>query len=114
MAVQFERTWDALHLSYDQFVRTTDSSHLEAVQHIFRRIHENGYIYEGEYEGWYSVSEEIFYNEDELIDGKSPLGKEVEKVREKNYFFQCISSAARISSLIWPPWIMRPKFLVSI
>ena len=45
-------------------------------------------IYEDEYEGWYSESEEMFYAEEELVDGKSPLGKEVVRIKERNYFFR--------------------------
>ena len=56
MAVEFEKTWQALHISYDQFIRTTEPEHVAAVQHLFERIHANGYIYEGKYKGLYCVS----------------------------------------------------------
>ena len=44
---------DMLNISYDKFIRTTDDYHEKAVQHIFRRLYDQGDIYKGEYEGWY-------------------------------------------------------------
>ena len=100
--VQFERTWEALHLSYDQFVRTTDPSHLEAVQHIFKRIHDNGYIFEGEYEGLYCEGCEEFKVEKDLVDGKCPRHNvEVKVIKEKNYFFKLSEFAEPLKRRIW-------------
>ncbi len=88
MAVEFENTWAALHISYDQFIRTTAPEHTAAVKHIFERIHANGYIYEGTYKGLYCVSCEEFVAEKDLVDGKCPRHQtEPEFIEEKNYFF---------------------------
>ena len=88
MAVEFENTWAALHISYDQFIRTTAPEHTAAVKHIFERIHANGYIYEGMYKGLYCVSCEEFVAEKDLVDGKCPRHQtEPEFIEEKNYFF---------------------------
>ena len=88
MAVEFENTWASLHISYDQFIRTTAPEHTAAVKHIFERIHANGYIYEGTYKGLYCVSCEEFVAEKDLVDGKCPRHQtEPEFIEEKNYFF---------------------------
>jgi len=50
---------------------------------------EKGFIYKGTYSGWYSIRDECFYNESELVDGKAPTGAEVEWVaKEESYFFK--------------------------
>ncbi|MEM7263152.1 MAG: class I tRNA ligase family protein, partial [Planctomycetota bacterium] len=86
--VRFQELWERLGISHDDFIRTTDARHTEVVQEILADLYERGEIYAGDYEGWYSVSEERFYTEKELVDGKSPEGKPVEKIVEKNYFFK--------------------------
>lgn len=72
----------------DDFIRTTHPVHKQNVQAIWRKLYENGWIYKDSYAGWYCVSDEAFYDESELIDGKTSLGKEVEWVEEENYFFR--------------------------
>jgi methionyl-tRNA synthetase len=58
-------------------------------QHLWNTLVEKGYIYLGAYEGWYSVRDECYYNESELVDGKAPTGAEVEWVtKEDSYFFK--------------------------
>jgi len=70
-------------------VRTTDENHMDAVQHFWKTLEDNGFIYLGAYEGWYSVRDECYYNESELVDGKAPTGAEVQWVtKEESYFFK--------------------------
>lgn len=88
MVVHFKNIWKELQCNYDIFMRTTEGFHAEGVQASLQYLFDKGDIYEKTYEGWYSVSEEIFYSESELIDGKSPMGKAVTKVAEQNYFFK--------------------------
>lgn len=88
MAGNFKKTWELLDISYDLFFRTTASWHKQAVQKCLQELYDNKLIYESTYEGWYCVSEEIFYTSKDLVDGKSPSGKEVTKIKEKNYFFK--------------------------
>jgi len=88
MAPNFKKVWDEFNISYDIFFRTTDNFHKESVQKALQDLFDKGEIYEATYEGWYSVSEEIFYTEKEIVDGKSPTGKPVSKISEKNYFFK--------------------------
>ncbi|MCA8962986.1 MAG: methionine--tRNA ligase, partial [Planctomycetes bacterium] len=86
--VRFQQLWEKLEISHDDFIRTTEPRHTEVVRETLADLWERGEIYAGDYEGWYSVSEERFYTEKDLVDGKSPEGKPVEKIVEKNYFFK--------------------------
>ena len=92
---RFKDAWKQLNIGYDKFIRTTDPAHIAFVQGVFRKLWDKGLIYEEEYEGWYSTSEERFFTEKELVDGKDPIsGRPVEKIREKNYFFRMSSFQA--------------------
>lgn len=88
IAQRFIDIFSGLKISYDDFVRTTEQRHTKASQALFAKLQESGHIYEGTYEGWYDVSTETFFKEDELVDGKSPDGNEVRWVSEQNYFFK--------------------------
>lgn len=87
MSVDFIKLWDVLNIDYDIFSRTTDKKHEITVKDIVKRVYENGDIYAGEYIGKYSVSEETFVTESQLVDGKY-MGKEVIDMKEKSYFFR--------------------------
>ena len=81
--------WDLMNTSYDRFVRTTDTHHKEVVQHIFKRMYENGDIYKGEYKGLYCTPCESFWTETQLVDGKCPdCGRDVIEQSEEAYFFK--------------------------
>jgi methionyl-tRNA synthetase len=86
--VRFKDLWERLEISHDDFIRTTEERHTVIVQQLLQKLYDEGKIYRDEYEGWYSVSDERFYTEKELVDGKSPEGKTVEKITEANYFFK--------------------------
>ncbi len=86
--VRFLEAWKKLGIAYDGFIRTTEKRHTAVVQDILKDLYDRDEIYRGEYEGWYCVSEERFYTEKELVDGKSPEGKPVERIAEVNYFFR--------------------------
>eukprot|EP00535_Pseudo-nitzschia_heimii_P005129 CAMPEP_0197174284 /NCGR_PEP_ID=MMETSP1423-20130617/871_1 /TAXON_ID=476441 /ORGANISM="Pseudo-nitzschia heimii, Strain UNC1101" /LENGTH=585 /DNA_ID=CAMNT_0042623195 /DNA_START=209 /DNA_END=1966 /DNA_ORIENTATION=+ len=89
VSVSFTELLDLLQITHDKFIRTTDQTHKESVQHLWKSLVEKGYIYKGTYSGWYSVRDECFYNDSELIDGKAPTGAEVEWVaKEESYFFK--------------------------
>ncbi len=82
-----------LNLSNDDFIRTTETRHKKGAIFLWNQLYNNNQIYEGEYEGWYSVSDETFYNEKDLIkdeDGlmKTATGSSVEWIAEKSYFFR--------------------------
>lgn len=78
----------AMNYSEDDFIRTTEDRHKQYVQKIWEQLVANGDIYLGKYAGWYSVRDEAFYAEAELIDGKAPTGAEVAWVEEESYFFR--------------------------
>ncbi len=78
----------SLKLTNDDFIRTTEDRHKHATQAIWKKLEEAGDIYLGSYSGWYSVRDEAFYAESELIEGKAPTGAEVEWVEEPSYFFK--------------------------
>ena len=89
VSVNFRELLDLLNISNDAFIRTTDDAHKASVQHLWNVLVEKGYIYLGQYEGWYSVRDECFYNESELVDGKAATGADVEWVaKEESYFFK--------------------------
>ncbi len=88
MSAHFQKTWKALHIDYSLFLRTSSPQHKKVVQKVLKTLHEKGDIYSSTYKGWYCVSEEIFYTEKDLINGKSPTGKEVIYLEEKSYFFK--------------------------
>jgi len=88
MAPAFENLWKSMKVDYNRFIRTTDKDHQELVVTLLQKIYDQGDIYTKNYEGWYDISDEIFYMEKDLVDGKSPAGHEVQKVSEKNYFFK--------------------------
>lgn len=81
--------WKLLNISYDKFIRTTDSYHEETVQKIFKKLYDQGDIYKGHYEGWYCTPCESFFTETQLVDGKCPdCGRPVELTKEEAYFFR--------------------------
>lgn len=84
----FKDLMPVLNVTPDRFIRTTEDAHKKAAQDIWSRLIESGDIYLGSYKGWYSVRDEAFYAESELIDGKAPTGAPVEWLEEPSYFFQ--------------------------
>ena len=71
---QFRHLASVLGCSHDDFIRTTENRHKEAVATLWAKLEANGQIYLGAYEGWYSIRDEAFYQENELVDGKAPTG----------------------------------------
>ncbi|MCC7540590.1 MAG: methionine--tRNA ligase, partial [Deltaproteobacteria bacterium] len=88
MSPPFREAFERLSCTYDDFIRTTEERHTSRVQDIWRRVRAAGDLYLGDYEGWYCVADEAFYTEKELVDGKSPTGRPVERVREPSCFFR--------------------------
>ncbi|MGG1515285.1 methionine--tRNA ligase [Paenibacillus oryzisoli] len=89
--------WAKLDISYDDFIRTTEDRHKQAVSKIFQKLLDQGDIYLGEYEGWYCIPDESFFLESKLVDGKCPdCGRPVEKMKEQTYFFRMSKYADRL------------------
>jgi len=77
-----------LKITNDDFIRTTEERHKKAAQHLWQELAKRNQIYLGSYAGWYSVRDEAFYAEGDLIDGNAPTGAPVEWVEEPSYFFK--------------------------
>jgi len=94
MSLGFKDLTKKLNLSNDFFIRTTDTFHKQTSQYIWNRLKKNNQIYLDKYKGWYSVSDEAYFNEDEInTDEKTkkkvaPSGNEVQWVEEESYFFK--------------------------
>jgi len=85
MSKRFTSLWERLHISNDDFIRTTENRHKKVVKEILKIVYNAGDIYEDEYEGLYSVSEERFITEKEADTGQF---RDIKKLKEKNYFFR--------------------------
>jgi methionyl-tRNA synthetase len=93
ISADFRAMSDAMGVSYDDWIRTTEERHKVSCAELWRRIERNGDIYLGNYEGWYAVRDEAFYDESELTvrpDGSrvAPSGAPAEWVKEPSYFFR--------------------------
>src|SRR5215207_10253737 len=93
MSLIFQDMCDILNVKYDRFIRTSEPEHYRASQAIWSAMEEQGDLYLGRYEGWYSVRDEAFYDESELSDGEggeklSPQGSPVEWTAEESWFFK--------------------------
>jgi methionyl-tRNA synthetase len=85
----FRDVWGKLHVSFDDFIRTTEPRHRAAVQAMAQRCLDAGDVYEGVYEGWYCVSCEAFKPEKDLVEGNCPIHlTKPDWIEEKNYFFR--------------------------
>lgn len=84
---KFRDAFAILNISNDDFIRTTEARHKLAATTLWQKLQNNGHIYLGKYSGWYSVRDEAFFHEKELVDGKAPTGAPVEWVEEESYFF---------------------------
>ena len=82
---RFKNVWNKLDIKYNDFIRTTEKRHVERVKDILNDLYLKGEIYQNEYEGLYSVSEERFITEKEAEEGDF---REIKKLKETNYFFK--------------------------
>lgn len=98
---KFRATFQRLNLSFDHFIRTTDSSHERQVGAFLAKLKDNGALYEGEYRGLYCTGCETFVTEKELVGGKCPIHKTVPSViTEQNYFFRLQDYLAEVERRI--------------
>lgn len=100
--------WKKLDISNDDFIRTTEKRHTKIIEQVFQKLLGQGDIYLDQYEGWYSIPDETFYTETQLVDvernekgevigGKSPdSGHPVELIKEESYFFRMSKYADRL------------------
>ena len=107
-----QKEQDSLKISYDRFIRTTDSDHAEVVKEIWNRVQKNGDIYSGEYQGSYCEGCEAYYVKEDLVEGKCSIHPtlEIKIIKEENYFFKwskykdfLIDHITKNPDFIYPP-----------
>ena len=113
MSGYFRAMCDALDVSYDRFIRTTDADHHRASQAIWEKMAASGDLYLDRYEGWYSVRDEAFYDESELAPGAggeklSPQGTPVEWTIEESWFFRLSKYQEPLLELLRTPGFLEP------
>ena len=102
---RFRELASAMNYSVDDFIRTTEARHKKACQDLWNRLLERDQIYLGSYEGWYSVRDETFFTEAEIVKGENgeklaPTGAPVEWVEEQSFSpHSCVIWAGRIPSV---------------
>ncbi len=113
MSGYFKQMCDALNISYDRFIRTSDTDHHRASQAIWEAMAAKGDLYLDRYEGWYSVRDEAFYDESELVEGEggerlSPQGTPVEWTVEESWFFRLSKYQEPLLDLLKTPGFLEP------
>ncbi|KAK7489324.1 hypothetical protein BaRGS_00019432 [Batillaria attramentaria] len=109
VSAKFQELFDKSGIAYDDFIRTTEPRHYRAVEKFWETLSKRGYIYRGQYEGWYCVSDEAFLTEEEVQDAVTSDGNNVKVsvasgqpvtwMTEENYMFRL--SAFRQQLLSW-------------
>ncbi|MCL5018045.1 MAG: methionine--tRNA ligase [Candidatus Parvarchaeota archaeon] len=98
---EFISAWKTMDISYDKFIRTTDTYHEDSVKKFVMKLWEKGDIYKGTYTGLYCVPDETFVSESDAKDGKCPsCGRQLETVSEEAYFFKLSKYKDRVIELI--------------
>jgi len=106
--------WELMNISNDRFIRTTDPYHVQAIQKIFKAMHDNGDIYKGAYKGKYCKDCESFWTESQLVDGKCPdCGRAVQDAEEEAYFFRLSKYADPIRHLLVDTDFLEPRSRVN-
>lgn len=106
----FRHAWNALEISNDYWIRTTEERHVRASQEMFRRAQKNGDVYKATYSGWYCPNDNTFYTEDELVNGHCPNHPSIvpDWLEEENYFFALSKYSDRLLAHIQE----HPAFIV--
>ncbi len=113
MSGYFREMCDALNVSYDRFIRTSEPDHHRASQAIWQAMEAAGDLYLDRYEGWYSVRDEAYYDETELVEGEggaklSPQGTPVEWTVEESWFFRLSKYQDQLLELLKTPGFLEP------
>jgi len=106
-----KQLWAALHISYDDFIRTTEPRHTKVVQKIFKQLYDQGDIYKSSYEGWYCTPCETFWIEGKLKEGNlcPDCGRPVEWTKEESYFFRLSKYSDRLLAYIEETDFIQPS-----
>lgn len=113
MSGYFREMCDALNVSYDRFIRTSEPDHHRASQAIWQAMEAAGDLYLDRYEGWYSVRDEAYYDASELVEGEggaklSPQGTPVEWTVEESWFFRLLKYQGQLLELLKTPGFLEP------
>ena len=108
-APRFEELLARIDVTNDFFIRTTNPDHVAEVQRVWQQIHDNGYVYKGDYEGWYCPKCADFKGEHEIAEGNTcpihhiPLDRE----SEESWFFKLSAFEDRLKELFAerPDWV---------
>ena len=106
----FEDLWQTLEISNDDFIRTTEARQTRAVQYLWERMRESGYLYKGTYDGWYCVPDETYFTETQVSHADEErgtqgqhlcpdCGRPLERVQEESYFFRLSAFQDRLLRL---------------
>ena len=115
MSGHFQTMAKELNISCDRFIRTSEPAHHAASQALWKAMEANGDLYLDRYEGWYSVRDEAFYDEKELVEGEngeklSPQGTPVTWTAEESWFFKLSEYQDRLLALYnEQPDFIRPE-----
>ena len=108
VVTRFQGLTPALHVSNDDFIRTSEPRHYASVQHLFRKSLARGDIYLGEYEGWYCTPCESYWTELQLSEGNCPeCRRPAEKRKEPSYFFRL----SKYQKPLLDYYAANPKFI---
>jgi methionyl-tRNA synthetase len=107
----FKQLWKRLEISNNDFIRTTEPRHIQAVQRFFLSVYTKGDIYKSEYEDWYCIPCETFWTDLQLDEENCPTcGRTVERLKEESYFFRMSRYQKRLlSHLKANPRFIQPK-----
>lgn len=118
----FKDLWRQLEISNDDFIRTTEQRQHDAVQYLWERMKESGYLYKGSYDGWYCVPEETYFTETQVTKSDEEhhtegqhlcpdCGRPLERVQEESYFFKLSAFQNRLLKLYDEhPDFVQPDF----
>ena len=111
-ANEFKKLGEALDLSFDNFIRTTDAEHKAAAQAIWKKCLDNGDIYKKKYKGLYCVGDEAFVKETDLVGGRCPNHPTMEPqiVEEENYFFALSKYQDYLTDYLSKPGVILPEW----
>ena len=107
----YQELWKRLFISYNDFIRTTQSRHIKVVRNVFQKLYQQNDIYKGIYQGWYCVPCESFWLESQLKGNLCPdCGRKVERIKEECYYFNLSKYQKRLSQYIEknPDFIQPP------
>ncbi|HJX84268.1 MAG TPA: class I tRNA ligase family protein, partial [Candidatus Angelobacter sp.] len=96
VSAEFQKLFDRMGITYDDFIRTTQDRHKQGAQELWRRLRDKGFIYKGTYTGQYCVFDELY------VDSAGPgapcpeCGRPTETVSEENYYFKLSAFADKL------------------